>query len=283
MADEPATADVHPFTDHVLAKVGLHAGDTAGGCEDGLHLHISDDVLDDDGHVDFGVLGVFLDMASSTAGEMVPFVHSDISINRIARPAGSRVYAVARALRQGKRTGVVQVEAHDDTGRRIADSTQQIVFAKIEMERTFEIHDPAERRRKFYEPFDGVCKLGGRLHDLIGIERIGGADGDHWSMPNTPASRNGWGGMHGGVAFDLVTECAAGAAGSAVGPVEAKSALLRYLAPAIEGPFRAVPVVMPQGDGSVFVRVAVHDDGRDDLLCIVGEVHLALRTGDPAA
>jgi len=81
----------------------------------------------------------------------------------------------------------------------------------------------------------------------------------------------------GGVAFDLVTEAASGAAGSRP-PAAAKSAFLRYLAPAITGPFRAVPTVLDQGDGAVFVCVDVHDDGNEGCLCIVGEVHLA-RTG----
>ena len=49
--------------------------------------------------------------------------------------------------------------------------------------------------------------------------------------------------------------------------------LLRSLAPATAGPFRAVPTVLPQDGGAVFVRVAVHDDGQDGKLCIVGEVH----------
>ena len=277
MPDETVTGDQHPMSDHVLVKIGLHAGVAHDPCGEGLHLHLSPLLLEPDGHLDFGVLGVYLDLASSLAGEMVPFVHSDISINRIARPAGEVIHVAARSLRAGRRTGVVHVEAHDETGRCIADSTQPIVFMAPSTDGVFDVHDPAERRRKFFAPFDGVCKLSGRLHDIIGIQRVRRPDGDHWTMPNTPASRNGWGGLHGGVAFDLVTEAASGAAGSRP-PAAAKSAFLRYLAPAITGPFRAVPTVLDQGDGAVFVCVDVHDDGNEGCLCIVGEVHLA-RTG----
>ncbi len=277
MSDDGERDEPHPMSDHVLVKIGLHAGAAGAACGEGLHLHLSPLLLEPDGHLDFGVLGVYLDLASSLAGEMVPFVHSDISINRIAPPAGEVISVEATSLRAGKRTGVVHVAAHDETGVRIADSTQQIVFMAPSMDGVFDVHDPAERRRKFFAPFDGVCKLSGRLHDIIGIERESRPDGDHWTMPNTAASRNGWGGLHGGVAFDLVTEAASGAAGSPDIAAEAKSAFLRYLAPAVTGPFRAVPTVLPQGDGAVFVRVDVHDDGNDGRLCIVGEVHLVQR------
>ena len=73
-----------------------------------------------------------------------------------------------------------------------------------------------------------------------------------WTMPIGPTSRNGFGGLHGGVAFDLVTEAAIGGSTELLGPVDAHGALLRYLAPTTVGPFRAVPIVMPQDDGSVF-------------------------------
>jgi acyl-coenzyme A thioesterase PaaI-like protein len=133
-------------------------------------------------------------------------------------------------------------------------------------------------REQFFSRFDGRCTLPGRLHDIIGLAEDVGPNGEQcWTMPIGPTSRNGYGGLHGGVAFDLVTEAAAGSATAAVGAVEAKSALLRYLAPANIGPFRALPTVLPQEDGSVFVRVEVRDLGADSKLCILGEVHLAAR------
>jgi uncharacterized protein (TIGR00369 family) len=123
--------------------------------------------------------------------------------------------------------------------------------------------------------FDGQCRLDGRLHDIIGIERVETSDGVSWTMPLGPASRNGFGGLHGGVAFDLVTEAAVGSADDAGVRAQPAGALLRYLAPATGGPFRAVASAMPQGAGAAFVRVEVYDDGQDAKLCIVGEVHVA--------
>ena len=113
------------------------------------------------------------------------------------------------------------------------------------------------------------------MHDIIGLSEGTADDGSpFWTMPSGQASQNGFGGLHGGVAFDLVTDAAVGGATRAAGaPARANGALLRYLAPATVGPFRAVPTVMVEEDGAAFVRVQVYDDGQDDKLCILGEVH----------
>ena len=263
---------------HVLGQIGLHWPESGDPCGEGLHLHISPLLLEPDGHVDFGVLGVFLDMAGSQASQMRPFVHADISIQRIARPQGEKVFISARALREGKRTSVVQVEAFDELGTRVADSTQQISYRTFDGADTDAVSErSAEMRRQFRASFDGRCRLAGRLHDIIGLTEGAAADGSpYWTMPSGEASQNGFGGLHGGVAFDLVTDAAVGGASKRLGPVRANGALLRYLAPATAGPFRAVPTVMVEDDEVAFVRVDVFDDGQDARLCIVGEVHVAL-------
>lgn len=283
MSEQPDAEPRHPMADHVINQIGLHAPDPDGPCGDRLHLHLSPMVLEDDGHVDFGVLGVFCDMASSQAVDMGPFVHADISINRIARPVGGRLFATANALRGGKRTTIVHLEIIDDTGIRVAESTQQIVTMKPSPEMAAAMHDGDREawRRRFMSAFDGECRLDGRLHDIIGIERstadvdTGDNGGATWRMALSPASRNGFGGLHGGVAFDLVTEAAVGAAAEAGTAAQPVGALLRYLAPAIAGPFRAVPSAHARDDGSTFVMVEIYDEGQDDQRCIVAEVHLA--------
>lgn len=276
MVDESPTPRMDVMAHHVLGQIGLHL-DPKAACGSGLHLHLDPMLLEDDGHLDFGVLGVFLDLASSQAGALRHFVHADISVHRVARPTGTVLAAEPVTLREGKRSSIVHVAIRDEHGVHVADSTQQIVFLGPPAEQLSSEHADASRA-DFFSRFDGRCTLPGRLHDIIGLTEDVGPNGERsWSMPIGPSSRNGYGGLHGGVAFDLVTEAAAGAAAEAVGPVEAKSAFLRYLAPANVGPFRAVPVVLPQEDGSVFVRVEVRDLGADSLLCILGEVHLAAR------
>lgn len=288
---EPTEQHRHEHSDefsvggHVLGQIGLHWPEPGDACGEGLHLHLTPMVLEPDGHVDFGVLGVFLDMAGSQAGPMRPFVHADISIQRIARPRGEKIFIDARTLRAGKRTSIVQVEAFDELGTRIADSTQQVSYRTVEGMAEAATERSAEMRARFRAGFDGICKLAGRLHDTIGLTEGVARDGSpFWTMPSGEASQNGFGGLHGGVAFDLVTDAAAGGASKLMGPSRANGALLRYLAPASVGPFRAVPLVMLEDDGAAFVRVHVLDEGQDDKLCIVGEVHVTvMRDGENGA
>jgi acyl-coenzyme A thioesterase PaaI-like protein len=251
---------------NVLAHIGIHATELDDPCGPGLHLHLTPAVMDDDGHVDFGVLGVFLDMASSQAGVHRGFVHADISVHRVGKPRGEKLFVDARMARAGKRSAVLHIDVHDDLGTRIAYSVQQIRFAgeapaEVDAERM------AAFRKVFYEQFDGHCTLPGPLHELLDLR----SDGGVWRMPLSAASRNGFGALHGGVAFALVGDAAAGAAGPGA---KATSALIRYLDKGAVGPFRAEPTVMPQADGGAFVRVEVFDEGADDLLIILAEAHV---------
>jgi acyl-coenzyme A thioesterase PaaI-like protein len=274
----------HPMAGHVLGRLGIHATEPGDPCGDGMHLHLAPQLLDEDGHVDFGVLGVFLDMACSQAGLQGGFLHADISVHRIDRPRGTKLFVDARVARRGGRSAVVHIDVHDDLGVRVAYSCQQIRIATprppagedgAAVEVTPE--QRAAMHRSFMERFNGECTLPGPLHDSLDLRRVDGEAGPVWTMPLTPSSRTGFGGLHGGVAFSLVGDAAAGGAVAAgFDGAKTTSALLRYLAPGLVGPFRAVPEVMPQADGDAFVRVEVFDEGADDLLIILGEVHVVL-------
>ena len=273
--DEQQDPESHPMAGHVLGQIGIHAVEEGDPCGPGMHLHLAPQLLEDDGHVDFGVLGVFLDMACSQAGLNGRFLHADISVHRIDRPRGEKLFVDARIARRGGRSAVVHIDVHDDLGVRVAYSCQQIRLSGSAPEGEPEI--AAAMRRAFLGRFNGVCTLQGRLHDRLELRSAVGDDGGPvWTMPLTPSSRNGFGGLHGGVAFALVGDAAAGAAAQEFGSAKTTSALLRYLAPGLVGPFRAVPLVMPQADGDAFVRVEVFDEGADDLLIILGEVHVVL-------
>jgi acyl-coenzyme A thioesterase PaaI-like protein len=270
----------HPMAGHVLGQIGIHATESGDPCGPGMHLHLAPQLMDDDGHVDFGVLGVFLDMACSQAGLEGGTLHADISVHRIGRPVGEKLFVDARVARRGGRSAVVHIDVHDDTGVRVAYSCQQIRIsaprrpAGPPVPVDLSPEQMTAMRRSFLGRFNGECTLPGRLHDSLDLRAA--ADGRTWTMPLTPSSRNGFGGLHGGVAFSLVGDAAAGAAAAEFGAAKTTSALLRYLAPGLVGPFRAVPEVMPQADGDAFVRVEVFDEGADDLLIILGEVHVVL-------
>ena len=263
---------------HVLGQIGIHAVDDADECGPGMHLHLAPQLMEDDGHVDFGVLGVFLDMACGQAGLTGRFLHADISVHRIARPRGEKLFVDARVARRGGRSAVVHIDVHDDTGVRVAYSCQQIRLSPPpdgQPANTAALE--TAMRKAWMDRFRGECTLPGRLHDILGLQTAtDDAGAPTWTMPLTAGSRNGFGGLHGGVAFALVGDAAAGAAAAQFGSAKTTSALLRYLAPGLVGPFRAVPTVMPQEDGDAFVRVEVFDEGADDLLIILGEVHVVL-------
>lgn len=281
-ADDAEEARSHPMAGHVLGRLGIHATDKGDPCGDGMHLHLAPPLLDDDGHVDFGVLGVFLDMACSQAGLQGGFLHADISVHRIGKPQGTKLLVDARVARRGGRSAVVHIDVHDDLGVRVAYSCQQIRIATPRPMAEGAPEPTPEQRaamhRSFMERFNGECTLDGPLHDSLDLRATTDATGAPvWTMPLTPSSRNGFGGLHGGVAFSLVGDAAAGGAAAAgFSGAKTTSALLRYLAPGLVGPFRAVPEVMPQADGDAFVRVEVFDEGADDLLIVLGEVHVVL-------
>ena len=124
-------------------------------------------------------------------------------------PADDLLVATGSVVRLGGRTGVVEVDVADGSGRRVAHSSQQIVFMGPPPDRA--TGTASEFRRAFLAWFDGTTQLGVPLADELGMR--GGTTGDGapaWWMPHTARTRNGFGGLHGGVAAGLVDAAAAG-------------------------------------------------------------------------
>jgi len=226
-------------------------------------------LLDADGQLNFGVLGVLLDMGSSGAfadETFSPWVHADITVHRLQAPAGA-VTSTARMLRRGKRTAVVDLDVHDETGALVAASTQQVTFLGPPP-------DPApdaERRHAAWQRmFDGVCRLPAPLPEYLGIARDGAG---RWTMAHGPDRTNGMSGLHGGVATTFVDAAAAGAvAERRGGSARTVSAAVRYLKPALHGPFAIEPQVLHDDGRVAVVRTPVVDvEGN---LVITADVHV---------
>jgi uncharacterized protein (TIGR00369 family) len=255
--------DVHR---HVLGRLGLSFD------EGRRSVRLPDEpvLLDVDGHVNFGVLGVLLDMGSSGAfsgEEFSPWVHADITVHRLRPPQGGMA-AVARTLRRGKRTGVVELDVHDTSGSLVAASTQQIAFLGPPPEPD---PDMTARHSAFQSMFDGRCHLDQPLPEYLGIRQEG--DGT-WAMDHGPDRTNGMSGLHGGVATTFIDTAAAGAVGLARGrPARTVSAAVRYLRPALHGPFTVAPQVLHDGGGIAVVRTPVLD--AEGTLVISADVHVA--------
>lgn len=274
---------------HVLTHIGAHADDD---CVRGLHLHLGPALFDPDGQVTFGVLGAFLDLCSSQPEGIPigrPFVHADMGTHRLAVPQGDVLLARTTAARIGGRTAVVEVELVDEVGVRVAYGSQQLVFMGPPPEQSAE--GRAAFHRMFLSMFRGEVSLPGPLGDVLGIERVAGpAGGPAWRMPHQDLSRNGFGGLHGGVANALVDAAATGAVARDVPgdgvdagvPARSLSAALRYLVPGTAGPFRADPTVLGVDRDQALVRVAIVDEGAEEALIILAEARVRVGTTRPA-
>lgn len=262
-----------PFDDvaaHVLAKIGLGFADDGGGS---AVVFDPDPILvDGAGHVGFGALGILFDLASSTALDREafrPFVHADITVHRL-RPAAGQLVASARMARQGRRTGIAMIDLRDQHGTIVAASTQEIVFTATPAEATPRME---KMRDSFRSMFDGTCRLARPLEDELGITQ---ASPGEWSMALRADRTNGFGGLHGGVATTLVDAAAAGTMSARWdAPARTVSAAVRYLAPALTGPFLAQPAVLVDSGSFAVLRVPIVDTGDDDRLVILAEAHVA--------
>jgi uncharacterized protein (TIGR00369 family) len=271
------------MSDHVLGQLGLRFEQREGVHH--LDLDLDPVHLDGTGQVDFGVLGVFLDMASSQPPEMRtvgPWVHADITIHRLRPPQGRVLHTTPRMARMGRRSGIVEIEVHDETGVHVARSVQEVTF--LQGARDVEVHDDdGEARAAFIRRFTGACRLAGPLPEVLGVEATPGPDGaPRWTMPLWDVSRNGFGALHGGAATSLVDVAAAGAAVQAAGgtvTAGVRSAAIRYLAAGMQGPFVASPRVIDRDDAAAMVVVEVHDAGADHRPIILAD---AVVTVQPA-
>jgi uncharacterized protein (TIGR00369 family) len=264
--DDAQDLELPDFSRHVLGLLGLSfpTGRTS------VSLPAETVLLDPDGHLNFGVLGVLLDMASSGAfadDVFVPWVHADITAHRLVPPTGA-VTATARLLRRGKRTAVVDLDVTDAAGTLVAASTQQITFLGAPPDPA---PDRAARHAAWQSMFDGTCRLERPLPEHLGI-RAGGAG--TWTMAHGPDRTNGLSGLHGGVSTTFVDVAAAGAvAERRGGPARTVSAAVRYLRPALHGPFTITPEVLHDDGRVAVVRTPVLD--AEGTLVIAADVHVA--------
>ena len=285
----PVDSDRDRRTDmsgHVLGQLGLRLDE-----RDGTHhidLELAPVHLAADGHVDFGVLGVFLDLAASQPPQMRtvgPWVHADITIHRLRAPRGGTLRTAPRMARMGRRSGIVEIEVHDDTGVHVARSVQEVAFPKGAAD--VDVHDDGgEARAAFLRRFEGTCRLAGPLPEVLEIARADGDGVPRWSLPLHDLGRNGFGALHGGVATSLIDVAAAGAVTEEAGiPARTLHAAIRYLAPGTTGPFLAVPRVVGRDGPVATVVVEVRDTGADGRLIILADAIVASSSGrgDPGS
>lgn len=265
----------HDMSDHVLGQLGLRLELLDDGHR--LDLDLSPAHLLEDGSVDLGVLGVFFDLASSQPPEMRrvgAFLHADITVHQLRAPLGRTLHPTPRMVRMGRRTGVVEVDVHDETGVHVARSVQELVFPQGAG--AVEVHDDSgDARAEFLRRLQGECSLAGPLPEVLGVRDETGAQGrPAWSLPLSGAVQNGFGALYGGAAASLVDVAAAGVAGGGVG-ARTLHAAMRFLAPGTEGPFLAIPRVVGEHGSTATVVVEIRDTGAEDRLIILADAIVA--------
>lgn len=261
---------------HALARIGVQIDSLGDGFR--FRLPVAPQLLVADGHVAFGVLGVFLDLAASQPPEMFErghFVHADITIHRLNPPAGHQMLAEARATRMGRRSGIIEVELVDEVGTHVARSIQEVVFPSGVPQAAPAMDD--DRREAFFSRLTGECTLETSLDDLVQVARAEGPGAPHWTIPLIDINRNGYGGLHGGVAMVLVDVAASGAVAERAGrPARTTSAAVRYLAPSRVGPMVARPRVLRLDDATGTAVVVVEVADAEGRTTIVADVQVAL-------
>jgi uncharacterized protein (TIGR00369 family) len=270
----PRVFPLHHMSEHVLGRIGLHISSGEGPPR--FDLHLGPIVLDPDGQVNFGVLGVYLDMAASQATGVPknrPWVHADITVHRLASPVGRVLTSSARAARMGGRSGVIEIDVHDEVGTHVARSVQETVFTGPPRQPT---QASGADRARLYALLHGDCSLDAPLYEVLNLTGHVDEHGSrYWTLPLHDLNRNGFGGLHGGSATALIDAAAAGlVAGEAGRVARTISAAVRYLAPGMVGPFRANPRVVARFGDTSLVVVEVRDTGADDKLTILADVHV---------
>lgn len=264
---------VHDMSDHVLGQLGLRLEWHDAGHR--LDLDLAPVHLLDDGAVDFGVLGVYLDLASSQPPEMRrvgPFLHADITVHRLRAPSGRTLHPSPRMARMGRRTGIVEVDVHDETGVHVARSVQELVFPQGAA--PADVHDDGgDARAEFLRRLQGECTLAAPLAEVLGIRDASDGPGrPAWSMPLSDVVRNGFGALYGGAAASLVDVAATGAAADGGSrPAHTLQAAMRFLAPGTQGPFVATPRVVGRHGATATVAIEIRDAGADDRLVILAD------------
>jgi uncharacterized protein (TIGR00369 family) len=173
----------------------------------------------------------------------------------------------ARALRRGRNSVVVSVDVVDEGADDAPVATSVITCAVL---------DAGEMGLEFTRPL--LIPMPPVDPDPVPFEEFFALE----SEPGQPTRlrlddrlRNPWGILHGGAVAVLVDAAARRAAGPAGEPSAAVGAVIHYLAPVRVGPAEARTTVMGRRPDGTVVRVAVHDVGNGDRLCVLASLTVA--------
>ncbi|MCU1452008.1 MAG: hypothetical protein JWN46_154 [Acidimicrobiales bacterium] len=190
---------------------------------------------------------------------------TDMTVRMQPVPAPSRVTAVQRVLRQGRRSVVSKVDLTDDAGALVA--TGAVGFTRVPRKAT-DPPKPMITPALLLEQFDGFAVLTRPLRDEAGIEAVDPGAGVV-EIELAEEVRNPAGTLQGAMVA-LVAEAAAEdlMATRVDGPVVVTDLDLRYLAKTGAGPVRTRARLLGSGPDAT-VEVELVDTSTDTLVTLV--------------
>jgi len=244
----------------------------APGAADRALLEVVPEVRDDAGRIRIGVLATLVDVvgAGLALRRIAPdwLATADLSVHaRDLTPLGP-IAAVARALRSGKTTTVVEVELADEGagGRAIALATMTFVrIVRPDATRSLETPADPEVESRFSFALPG-SRLERAYPEALGVRLVDATRGEI-ELPRSDYTANSFGSLQGGTVASLAELAGEAAARAATGaPLVSSDLAVHYLAQGAVGPYRTAGDVLRRAPA--LVRVEVRDDGAGELMAV---------------
>ncbi|MGZ8765435.1 MAG: PaaI family thioesterase [Acidimicrobiia bacterium] len=244
--------DTYPPAQHVLRDLRAEFEQRGDGLGYGW-LPIVDFIRNPSGSVHAGVLATLVDLlggglaATTVAPDWI--ATADLTLHVLPRPAGNEVEAVARVLRAGRTTAVIEVELHDDAG---ALGLATMSFARlIRREDNPQVPPPGTSGRGTLALPDS--RLIRRVVDQIGFVTVDAAAGEI-ELPLTPYIGNTLGAVQGGVVATAIVVATDAIVGAKAGTrVETVDLQVTYLSLVKAGPLRTVAHLVDANTADVSV------------------------------
>jgi uncharacterized protein (TIGR00369 family) len=244
--------DSYPPEQHVLRD--LRAEFEQRGDDRGYGwLPVTDFIRNPSGSVHAGVLATLVDMlggglaATTVAPDWI--ATADLTLHVLARPASDEVEGIARVLRAGRTTAVIEVELHDDFGP-LGIATMS--FARlIRRDDNPVVPLPGSTGRSTLALPDS--RLTRPIVDQIGFLTVDAATGEI-ELPLTPYIGNTLDAVQGGVVATAIVVATDAIVGSKAGvPVETIDLQITYLSLVKDGPLRTTAHLVDPNTADVSV------------------------------
>jgi uncharacterized protein (TIGR00369 family) len=244
--------DSYPPEQHLLRDLRAEFEQRSDGLGHGW-LPVVDFIRNPSGSVHAGVLATLVDMlggglaATTVAPDWI--ATADLTLHVVPRPAGNEVEGVARVLRAGRTTAVIEVELRDDVG---SLGLATMSFARlIRRDDNPVVPLPGSTGRSTLAfPHSRLTRP---VVDQIGFQTVDAAAGEI-ELPLTPYIGNTLDAVQGGVVATAIVVASDAVVGAKAGtPVETVDLQITYLSLVKAGPLRTTAHLIDPNTADVSV------------------------------